>query len=326
MDTNDKLRPLYLARILFEYTDEDHTLTTLQLAHLLEERFGIASHRQTIKSDIALLQQFGFDIKETRSSQNRYNMVSRYFENAELKILIDAVQSSKFITQKKSEKLATKLAALAGKNKAPEMYRYLSVEGRAKTDNEYGYLIIDAINAAINSQRKIAFKYFSYTVKKERKLRHNGETYVVSPYFLVWNGDYYYVLGFSDKHSEISCFRIDRISSRPTILEEAAVPIPESFSINQYLLHTFRMFNAAQETVELICANDTMDSLIDRFGKEVIVYPYDEGNYCAVVSIAISNVFFSWIFGFAGKVKIQAPENIIEEYRRLVTETAEKLK
>ena len=172
MDNNAKLRPLYLAKILYERTDEDHYLTTMQLAQILEEEYGIPAHRQTIKTDIELLQRFGMDIQEVKSTQNRYNLISRQFEIAELKLLIDAVQSSKFISKERSEQMVSKIVALAGQHKAEELKRNASVEGRVKSENRQDLLIVDAINEAINARKKIAFQYFSYNIRKQKKLRH----------------------------------------------------------------------------------------------------------------------------------------------------------
>ena len=172
MDNNAKLRPLYLAKILYERTDEDHYLTTMQLAQILEEEYGIPAHRQTIKTDIELLQQFGMDIQEVKSTQNRYNLISRQFEIAELKLLIDAVQSSKFISKERSEQMVSKIVTLAGQHKAEELKRNASVEGRVKSENRQDLLIVDAINEAINARKKIAFQYFAYNIRKQKKLRH----------------------------------------------------------------------------------------------------------------------------------------------------------
>lgn len=184
MDNNAKLRPLYLAKILYERTDEDHYLTTMQLAQILEEEYGIPAHRQTIKTDIELLQQFGMDIQEVKSTQNRYNLISRQFEIAELKLLIDAVQSSKFIPKERSEQMVSKIVALAGQHKAEELKRNASVEGRTKSENRQDLLIVDAINEAINAEKKIAFQYFSYNVRKQKKLRHDGERLALSKAFV----------------------------------------------------------------------------------------------------------------------------------------------
>ena len=210
MDNNAKLRPLYLAKILYERTDEDHYLTTMQLAQILEEEYGIPAHRQTIKTDIELLQQFGMDIQEVKSTQNRYNLISRQFEIAELKLLIDAVQSSKFISKERSEQMVSKIVTLAGQYKAEELKRNASVEGRVKSENRQDLLIVDAINEAINARKKIGFQYFAYNIRKQKKLRHDGERYIFSPYRLIWNGDYYYVLGIrtSIRPSESSVWTV----------------------------------------------------------------------------------------------------------------------
>ena len=320
MDNNAKLRPLYLAKILYERTDEDHYLTTMQLAQILEEKYGIPAHRQTIKTDIELLQQFGMDIQEVKSTQNRYNLISRQFEIAELKLLIDAVQSSKFIPKERSEQMVSKIVALAGQHKAEELKRNASVEGRTKSENRQDLLIVDAINEA-----KIAFQYFSYNVRKQKKLRHDGERYVFSPYRLIWNGDYYYVLGYSDKHQAIGSFRVDRISARPDILSEEAVPVPADFGVDDFLATTFRMYGSECQEVELICDNSVIDAIIDRFGTDVTIYACDMSTFRVIVRVAISHIFFSWIFGFGGKVRIKGPEETKRQYAAMIRDAAAEL-
>ena len=201
MDNDAKLRPLYLAKILYEQTDEEHVLTTAQLIQILEERYGIKAHRQTIKAEIELLKQFGLDIEEVKSTQNRYNLFGRRFDTPELKLLIDAVESSKFITATKSNELVDKISSLTSTHIASTLRRNVSCEGRIKPGNERIYIIIDAINDAINNNKKISFQYFEYNVRKEKKLRRNGDPYVITPLHLVWNGDCYYMIGVYDyKH------------------------------------------------------------------------------------------------------------------------------
>lgn len=325
MDNNAKLRPLYLAKILYERTDEDHYLTTMQLAQILEAEYGIPSHRQTIKTDIELLQQFGMDIQEVKSTQNRYNLISRQFEIAELKLLIDAVQSSKFIPKERSEQMVSKIVALAGQHKAEELKRNASVEGRTKSENRQDLLIVDAINEAINAEKKIAFQYFSYNVRKQKKLRHDGERYIFSPYRLIWNGDYYYVLGYSDKHQAIGSFRVDRISARPDTLSEDAVPAPEDFNVDDFLAATFRMYGSDCQEVELICDNSVIDAIIDRFGTDVTIYACDMSTFRVIVRVAVSHIFFSWIFGFGGKVRIKGPEEAKRQYAAMIRDAAAEL-
>lgn len=317
MDNEAKLRPLYLAKILYERTDEDHYLTTAQLMKILKEEYGINSHRQTIKSDIDVLTKFGMEIEEIKSTQNRYNAFGRKFDQAELKLLIDAVESSKFITQSKSDALVEKLGTLTSNYRAQELNRNISVEGRIKPSNEKVYLIVETINEAINKRKKISFECFKYNVKKEKKLKRD-EPYIITPLHLVWNGDYYYMIGVYDYQNRLGTFRVDRINKIPTILKEDGIPAPEGFDLNQYLNTTFRMFSSQHEEVELICANELMDAIIDRFGEEVVTYAHDMESFRAVVDVAVSHVFYSWVFGFCGKVKIKRPEIVKNKYYEMV--------
>ena len=325
MDTDAKLRPIYLIDILKERTDEDHYLTTSQLCAILKNEYGIETHRTTIKSDIEMLQQAGIGIQAVRSTQNQYNFIERDFDTAELKLLIDAVQSAKFMTKTKSDQLVTKLTTLAGVNKARELKRNLVVDGRNKLENEQVLVIIDAINDAINLRRKIRFQKVEYNVKKERVFHHSGEVYTFSPYSLVWDGDFYYVVGYSDKYQSIGSHRVDRIYQRPEILDDAAVPAQLGFDINKYINTTFRMYNAPRREVELVCDNGVMDAIIDRFGPDVTTYACDQQNFRVIEEIAVGKVFFNWIFGFGGKVRIKSPEDVKEEYHQLILNASKLL-
>ena len=318
MDNEAKLRPLYLAKILYEQTDEEHFLTTAQLIQILEEQYGIRSHRQTIKTEIELLRQFGLEIEEVKSTQNRYNLFGRKFDAPELKLLIDAVESSKFITAGKSKELVEKLSSLASNHVAVSLKRNVSCEGRIKPGNERIYFIIDAINEAINANKKISFQYFKYNVRKEKKLKRDGESYVITPLHLVWNGDCYYMVGVYDYKQRLGSFRVDRIAKCPTILQEDGTSAPEGFNIDEYINTTFHMFNSQHEEVELICDNEVMDSIIDRFGEDVTTYAYNMTAFRAVVNIAVSHVFYSWVFGFGGKVKIKGPDHVKEKYAEML--------
>ena len=325
MNNDAKLRPLYLARILYERTDEDNYLTTAQLIEILEKEYGIKTHRQTIPSDMDLLRAFGMDIQEVMSAQKRYNLISREYDIAELKLLIDAVESSKFITKKKSEKLVSKLSKMAGLNQAENLKRNISVEDRIKYDNESIFLIIDGINEAINTGKKVSFLYFKYNVRKEQKLRNEGEPFIFSPHRLVWNGDFYYMVGVFDDSYKVGVFRLDRILKRPEILEENALPFPDTFDFYKYLNTSFRMYGTDHTRVGLICSNEAMDSILDKFGKDTIIYTYDDKSFRTEVDVAISNVFFSWIFGFSGAVVINSPAEVKEQYIAMVHKVAASL-
>ena len=312
MDIDAKLRPLFLLQILKERTDEDNYLTTTQLCDILKREYGLDTHRTTLKSDIEVLQRAGYSIDERRSTQNQYRFIEREFEVAELKTIIDA------IAEGKSNELIKKLTSLAGSHKARELKRNVIVDGRGKIENKQILYIIDAINDAINKRKKISFQKIEYNIKKERILHHGGERYTFSPYSLVWDGDNYYVVGYSDKYQAIGSHRVDRIAACPCILDEAAVPQPIGFDVSKYIKTTFRMYNAPRAEVELLCDNSVMDAIIDRFGPDVQTYAGDLQNFRVIEEIAVGKVFFNWIFGFEGKVRIKGPESVKKQYREMV--------
>lgn len=322
MNTDAKLRPLCLLQILKEYTDEDHYLTTAQLCDTLNRAYGITTHRTTIKKDVEILQKVGFYVDVRRSVQNRYRYFERDFETSELKTIIDAIASSKFIPEEKSGDLIKKVTAMAGVNKSLELKRNVVVDGRGKIENRQIFYIIDAVNDAINMQRKISFQKVEYNARKERVLHHGGEQYIFSPYSLVWDGDYYYVVGYSDKYQNIGSHRIDRIARQPEILDEPAVPQPADFDVGRYIKTTFRMYNAPRAEVRLLCDNSVMDAVIDRFGPDVRTAETDMNSFRVVEEIAVGRVFFNWVFGFEGKVRIEGPESVREQYRRMIENAA----
>ncbi len=180
------------------------------------------------------------------------------------------------------------------------------------------FYIIDVVNEAINTGKQIRFQFFQYNVKKVRKPRHDGSWYKLSPYRLVWNGDYYYVVGYYEKYQQVVSFRVDRMVSHPEILEEDIIPMPKGFDLDQHLNTMFHMFSTKRQKVELICDNDVMDAIIDKFGEDVETYAYDMGAFKAVVEIATSKIFYMWVFGFEGKVRIQGPEDVKEKYSRML--------
>ncbi|MGX8710391.1 MAG: helix-turn-helix transcriptional regulator [bacterium] len=326
MESQTKLRQVFILKTLYDHTDENHCMTISQILQFLKDEYNIESYRKTIKEDIDLLMDAGYDIEFIKSSQNQYHVVSRDFDIAELKVLIDAVVSSKFISQSKSQELADKLSKLAGPYMCKELVRNIDVEQRVKGDNRQLLLIVDTINTAINQKKKIAFKYFTYNVRKEKKEKNNGYVYKLSPYKLVWNGDYYYVVGYSEKHEGIGSFRVDRISKIPDIMEEKATPAPRSLDINTYLNAMFRMYNGERRDVELVCDNDVIDSIIDRFGESIAIYANDMESFRIIVNTAVSHVFYSWVFGFGGKVKIKSPADISDKYADMVQAAAQAIR
>lgn len=322
MNLKAKLRPLYIAKMLYEQTDEDHYLTIAQIIRQLQERYDISTSRGTVSDDIKALQAFGMEIAVEPSIQNRYYLIERAFDLPELKVLIDAVESARFIPKGKSVALVEKIGALTSQYNKEKLVRNVDVENRIKADNEKLYYIMEALNDAINAQKKVAFQYFKYNVHKEQRLKHDGYIYVFSPYKLIWNGDYYYVVGFSDKHQGIISFRVDRIVRQPQILEDEAVQSLDDFDLNVYLNSMFRMYNGDRKQVELICQNDVMDAIIDKFGKSIEVLENDETSFGIEIYTSVGHIFYSWIFGFGGKVSIKAPEEVRAEYATMVKKAA----
>jgi predicted DNA-binding transcriptional regulator YafY len=325
MNIESKLRPIYIAKILLERTDEDHVLTTNELIDILEQEYQISAHRTTIGDDIKVLEQVGLDVETIRSTQNRYHILSRTFDLPELKLLIDAVESSKFITDKKSTVLIQKLQKQASICSVDALKRNLKACSRFKPDNEDIFYITDTINAAINAGKKVSFQYYCYNIRKEKELKNGGKKYIFSPYYLIWDGDCYYMVGYSDKHQNIGNFRVDRIYKQPVVLDKPAEPAPEDFDINNYIKTSFHTYNSEHKEVELICDNSTMDAILDRFGTDVETYANDLTSFRAMANIAVNHVFYAWVFGFDGKVKIKSPDEVKEGYAMMVRDATDGL-
>ena len=323
---------------VLEYTDEftlpngqgeGQTIVALceakQLINILNDEYGISAHRTTVTKDIAALQEFGMDIVTIHSTQSKYFVASRKFELPELKLLIDAVESSKFITKKKSETLIEKIHTMTSPGQVAKLKRNNYVVNRIKPDNEQIYYIIDAINEAINAGKQISFQYYDYTGLKKKVLKNKGEIYKLNPYKLLWCGDYYYVLGYSEKKSKVINFRVDRIASKPEILDKDIIPMPDDFDIENYTKEVFFMFSGEKVLVDLRCDNSLMKTMVDRFGEDVTTLAYDMTSFRVQTEVSASPTFFGWVFGFNGKVQILAPESVKEQYRQMIAKADEDM-
>ena len=318
MESDSKLRLLRLLELLQTESDELNPISIAQITAMMKERWGIEAYRTTIQKDVEALHAAGYEIETIRSTQNRYYLTSRTFELPELKLLLDAVESSKFITQKKSRILASKLLSLTSRHTAVGLKRNISIADRIKPHNEHIYYYIDVINEAINMRRKISFRYFAYTSSKKKALKNDGIPYVLSPYTLTWNGDCYYVVGWSDKHGKVATFRVDRIFETPEILAEKAVVKPKEYSIADFAEKAFQLFDADRTKVTLLCDAAAMNSVIDHFGDQAKTTPIDDSTFRLVAEVSLSPTFFAWVFQFGGKVKILKPIEAIEKYRALL--------
>lgn len=325
MAKESKPRILYLYKILLERTDEEHPLTTAQIMKILNDEYGINAHRTTIPKDIAALQEFGVDIVVVHSTQSKFFVSSRKFELPELKLMIDAVESSRFITSKKSEALIEKIHTLTSQGQLGKLKRNNYVVDRVKPDNEQIYYIVDAINDAINEGKQISFQYYDYSGLKKKVLKNKGEVYKLSPYKFLWSGDYYYVIGYSEKKGKVINFRVDRIATIPTVLAKDVIPMPEDFNIENFTKEVFFMFSGQKVEVDLRCDNSLMKTMIDQFGEDVTTLAYDMTSFRLLTEVTASPIFFGWVFGFAGKVQILGPENVKEQYKQMIINANDKL-
>lgn len=320
-DNDTRLRVLYLYQLLLTQSDEEHPLSTKQITEKMEELHNIHVHRTTIPKDIALLKAAGFEIIGERKRAWEYYLADRAFSIPELKLLIDAVQSSKFITEKKSKELIEKLISLTSKTNAGKLKRSVHITGRVKSDNEKGYYIVDAINDAMNIGKKISFQYYELDGQKNQVLKNDGNPYTVSPFDLIWDGDFYYLIGYCDEREEVRTFRVDRIQKQPEVLLVDASAEPSDYDMARYTTEVFRMFATDEAVeVELLCDNVIMKSIVDKFGMDVRTEPNGKNQFNVNVKVCAGPTFYSWIFGAGGKIKIEKPEHIKQEYRMLLTE------
>ena len=309
-------------KYLYEHTDDNHPVSTQELVKIFRAEDAHAS-RKTVKDDIDVLMNEGFDIVTIKSTQHSFFLANRKFEIPEIKLLIDAVSSSRFITKEKSEVLIGKLTSLVSNAQAEKIKRHLYLADRVKADNKQIYYIVDVITDAINDGKKICFQYFDYNAAKEKSLRHEGAKYRVSPYALVWDDNHYYMLGFSDARQTMVNFRVDRMCSTQ-MTEEKAVPLPADFDMAEYVQHQFRMFAGDEIEVVLECRNDMMKYIIDQFGEEVETWKATKDTFFAKVSVADSPTFYGWVFPFEGKVRISSPKKIREKYGDMVRAAAQE--
>lgn len=312
-----KNRILLVFKCLWENTDETHTISLEQLKDYLQFCGLSRPDSRTLKNDIAQLIELGVDIVKDRKVQNQYFIGARHFDMAEVKLLIDAVQSSRFITPQKSNALIRKLGAFIEPRQKQLLKRQLYIDHRAKATNESVILIVDHLHTAIIERKKVTFQYFDYTPEKKKVHRHNGQLYTVSPYAMLWNNDQYYMVGYSDERKLIATYRVDRISHL-TVTEEIARKRPADFTISDYFGQTFSMYLGEEAKVELLCENALMGSIIDRFGEDVSVQIVDSEHFKVTVIVTLSNNFYGWVFASGGKMRVLGPEKAVENFRAIM--------
>lgn len=311
-NANQRLKILYLYKILLERTDEEHSISMPEIISQLE-LYGIKAARKALYEDIEALKVFGLDIVSGRGANSGYQVVNRDFELPELKLLADAVSSSRFLTEKKSAELLKKLEQLTSVYEAKQIQRQVFIADRVKAINERIYMNVDAIHRAIAERKKISFKYFDYDLKKEKCYRKGIRT--CSPYALTWDDERYYLVAHYEKYESISNFRVDRMES-VVILDEPAQKYPEGFNLSGYLNATFSMFSGEAEEVKLRFERSLINAVIDRFGKKVSISPDGDEHFTVRVQIKTERPepFFGWLLQFGMKVEIVEPCELKEKY------------
>lgn len=229
-------------------------------------------------------------------------------------MMVDAIQAARFITPSKSEQLIRKLAKLTSVHCASELNRQLYIAGRVKATNESILYTVDLLYAAITTRKQISFQYYEYSKDKKKVLKHDGQVYEFSPYDLVWCNDTYYVFGWSESHGKVIKFRVDRIY-KPSIAGSDIRPIPEDYDLPAYIRRTFSMYDDYDCTVELLCDNELMKTIVDRFGEDVQTRRADGERFIATVDVSASSTFYSWVFTYAGRIKIISPASVVEDYK-----------
>lgn len=314
---NQKIKILYLMRILLERTDDDHGMTLEEISNALWE-CGVEAERKTLYDDLEVLRVFGLDIEKRKGKTVRYHVVSREFELPELKLLVDAVQSSKFITHKKSNELIKKIESFTSRYEASQLQRQVFVSNRIKTMNESIYYTVDYIHDAINSNVKVSFHYFSWNVKKEKALRHNGDRFVISPWALTWDDENYYMIGYDHISGLVKHYRVDKmLNIQLTDEKRDGAELFKNFDMAVYSKETFGMYGGKEQTVTLRCNNRIAGVIIDRFGTNLPFSDVTDTHFEIRIKVHTSPLFYSWLMSFGADITILSPNEVIDEYKTL---------
>ena len=312
---NHKMALLYMMRELLLKTDEEHALNATDLIRALDS-YDCEADRRTIYSNVEILQDFGLDVIKKENGQGYY-IGSRDFELPELKLLVDAVQSSKFITEKKSRELIGKLMELTNEQKAKQLNRSVFIRNRMKTGNESVYYNVDALHEAMNTNRQIEFKYGEWNTGRKLVEKKGGMKYLVSPWALTWDDENYYLIAFDEAAGIIKHYRVDKmmkidLTEKARVGQEAFA----DFDLAAFSKKTFGMFGGPDADVVLRCANSLAGVIIDRFGTETMLVPEDEEHFHVHVTIAVSPQFYGWVTGVGSGIEISSPEEVRAGYKK----------
>ena len=319
---NQKLKIFYILDYLQRNSHADHPVRATELIQMLQHQHNILCERKTVYSDIAALQDYGVDIVSVPGKNGGYYIASRNFELPELKLLIDAVQSSRFLTEKKSRELIEKLCKECSVHEAKLVRRDVLVSGRVKSMNETIYYNVDSIQEAIGQNRQITFRYFDWNLDGTRKYRDRD--YTASPYGLCQDNENCYLLAFSPRHG-VTSYRVDRMS-HIQLTEETRVPCPELTGKNlvEHANRLFQMYSGEAVDVKMRFHRSLVNVVVDRFGRETMLIPDGEDHFVFTVRVAVSPIFLSWVIGFGRKAKILHPQSVVDQCRDLCRESLEQ--
>ena len=322
-----KLKLFYLYKVMCEETDRTHYLTMPQIVERLAS-YGVEADRKSLYDDMEALDLFGIKVQRTRDGAHTYyNMTNRPFELAEMKILVDAVQASKFISEKETKEIIRKLLNLVSMNDARLLERDVHVPGRIKTMNESVYYTVDVIFRALNLDQQLRFHYFRWNVDGERELRRNGDCYIVSPWALHYDDEKYYLVAYDHLRKEMRHFRVDKMLDAEVVeAKRKGVTKYRKRNEEKYTQQHFRMFGGELQTVTLLCENEMSNVILDQFGRNTKLTRVDEDHFEVSVEVAVSDQFFGWVIALGDKVRIVGPENVMQQMKIVGKKVLEQYK
>lgn len=322
--SNQKLKLYYLLKFLQEKTDEEHAVTMPEILAYLQEH-DISAERKSIYADFHDLEKLGYEVVgEKAGASYEYRLLTREFELAELKLLVDLIQTSKFLTLKKSQELISKLEGQCSEYDAKKLQRQVYVQDRVKADNESIYYLVDAIQSAIAQNHMISFQYFQWNTGKKRELRRGGEPYEVSPWMLSFNDENYYLIAWDEKSRTIRHYRVDKMLNITMLdREREGKEAFEQENIATYSNKKFGMFGGEEEKVKILFPNHLAGVFIDRFGKDIMIVPKGKDYSTVSVSVTVSQQFFGWIFGLGKEVCILSPPHVVNQMKQALTDALE---
>ena len=308
--SNQKKKLLVLRELLLKHSDEEHPISVKDMIAELE-RHDIKAERKSLYDDMETLRSFGLDVQSRKGNSPGWFIGEREFELAELKLLVDAVQSSRFITRKKSDSLICKLEGLASVHQAKQLQRQVFVSGRVKTMNESIYYNIDKLHAAVGERRSVRFHYFEYNSRKEKVFRRDGRYYAVTPYGLVWDNENYYLVGTDSEKGDVRHYRVDKMY-RIELGDKVSVG---EFDMVGYSQRYFGMFSGVDAKVKLKVRDEFAHIVLDRFGQEVMLVPGSDGTFTVTVNVVVSPQFWGWVFALGEGVEVCSPDWAVEQYK-----------